>query len=855
MVGESSPSLLFKFLRTTQASKAAERSSGDICCRGYAEDPDPWKEMARRQLLMMVSATSRIQFSTLLRGIQETEDAERSRGDIRRLDASFGDIAWRDPDSGSAHGYMEPVPSCQTMGHTGPEPLSQTVSGQGVQGFGQNPRSPSVEIVENKGNTGKPGIKPPLARNLSETYDTKEGEEEQGAKEPTQLIGMDDKVLPEADLYAFPAPAEAFTSEAQKEQIGATKVTWADFAKQKADQHIVKNAKRGGFSMQVGLGRNLCRIGLQATTPTASNFGPTRTQKSTSAGEEPRLECLVEQLEVGMLTERDEKGLGAHGQKTQPPEETNFSAYSYGQQVPLKASTVRTVLNSHPTAHQANVANALALGESSFQTSLKAVISAGLSTPTASIAHAADHLFDHAQGNDTSRNMQQEQSRTAQVGSSRILSQCVHEGNDDKVRPEAKLDDKVRPEAKLYDEVRPEAKIDDEVSPEAKLDDKMRPEAELDRHDKVRPEAEFGALPALLEEAKPERTLQSIAESADRTEGSMARHPAVVRTREQKGEVARTRPDRIWTEPADTTTPIAFLEIGLDPAKFQRQEEAGGVKSGELESKPKRHFGLDKIAALFAKSNLVKKNPNGTWSCGNGAACSKELQAHLPHTMEAEQPLPNNLINSLDPRMNGNRHHYQYPVPDQVFVPRRHEANVVTNWYDGTTGEPEKPAGSKDQRIGTGTASQSNTLSAKETMSGAQARASNKRQKAKDRQKASRAKKRQAKAVRMLELQQLNGVDDREIAAKPSYKKKVRKNARKAKAAVRLQVPLFACGMLRTLRVRAVEQMPQKYTRVPADTTSTSARSQAAPVGFRECCGQRLRVRGGVTWPLQWLLL
>ena len=88
-----------------------------------------------------------------------------------------------------------------------------------------------------------------------------------------------------------------------------------------------------------------------------------------------------------------------------------------------------------------------------------------------------------------------------------------------------------------------------------------------------------------------------------------------------------------------------------------------------------------------------------------------------------EEPRQGYLKNILDTRMNGKSHHDQFlldDVPDQVFVPPRHEANVVTNWYDGTTGEPDEPAEPKDQRNGAGSAFQSNTLSAKETMSRAQ---------------------------------------------------------------------------------------------------------------------------------------
>jgi hypothetical protein len=146
----------FRLLKTLQASGAGESGSRDISCPDAdSEVPDPWRKMASTRRQTMVRTSHSDEPFALLRGIQEIGEAASGRGDIRCTDADFDDSAWRGPNIGPANGLMEPAPSGQTMGLTGPEPSSQTVSGLGVQGFGQNPRSPTAETVGNLGKLGK----------------------------------------------------------------------------------------------------------------------------------------------------------------------------------------------------------------------------------------------------------------------------------------------------------------------------------------------------------------------------------------------------------------------------------------------------------------------------------------------------------------------------------------------------------------------------------------------------------------------------------------------------------------------------------------------------------------------------
>ena len=53
-------------------------------------------------------------------------------------------------------------------------------------------------------------------------------------------------------------------------------------------------------------------------------------------------------------------------------------------------------------------------------------------------------------------------------------------------------------------------------------------------------------------------------------------------------------------------------------------------------------------------------------------------KAHFPREIKADQPLSNDFLSSLGPRVNGQRKHSQFPLPDSVFVrPKRNSCNTA----------------------------------------------------------------------------------------------------------------------------------------------------------------------------------
>jgi hypothetical protein len=68
----------------------------------------------------------------------------------------------------------------------------------------------------------------------------------------------------------------------------------------------------------------------------------------------------------------------------------------------------------------------------------------------------------------------------------------------------------------------------------------------------------------------------------------------------------------------------------------------------------------------------------------------KEL-AHYPRSVQANQPLPNDFLSSLGPKIQGQRLHSQFPIPDKAFVPSSHSARVVTRSSASTDTDPSTP--------------------------------------------------------------------------------------------------------------------------------------------------------------------
>ena len=494
-------------------------------------------------------------------------------------------------------------------------------------------------------------------------------------------------------------------------------------------------------STQVGLGRNLCQFGKQASAPTAKHLG--HEQKSTSAGKRSCLEALLEQ--IGTLPEEErehcakaepeaerehcakaepeaerEHGAkaepeaerehcakaeperekkGGFGEVTRPPEENFCSTFKIGQQMPLSAtdfmfqlrpsaSTAQSVMTSHPAAHQVSVAN---------KTSFSPVISVinGYSTPMASIARTADHLIDHAQVNkatsslisDSAIKEQNEYNETAQVGSSRNLSQptllaSMREGcacaRQDSATAKAAKEVAEQGSTSLAAHLAPETGVVAQATAgtlktallETALPGAALPGAALSETalSGATLSAAASLEPVSTETTVPEATLPGIAKSADRTRGNMLRQPAVararghmtefevvrsrrlnssvqtgsmarkraiMRSRKHKGEVGRSR------GPNQITSGLAHPQAQSDPAgvsaKARTQPDQEKAEAGKEKSGSQSDLKADKDRAETPKTKICFQ-----WE--ESGLCTYEDRCHFSH----DPTKKGNMIRKLD---------------------------------------------------------------------------------------------------------------------------------------------------------------------------------------------------------------
>ena len=120
----------------------------------------------------------------------------------------------------------------------------------------------------------------------------------------------------------------------------------------------------------------------------------------------------------------------------------------------------------------------------------------------------------------------------------------------------------------------------------------------------------------------------------------------------------------------------------------------GGYLVMRMQSEEKQlpvHYDPGETCTLVAGSEFDDERWHVELRDGSRFFLDRKELAHYPRSVQANQPLPNDFLSSLGPKIQGQRLHSQFPIPDKAFVPSSHSARVVTRSSASTDTDPSTP--------------------------------------------------------------------------------------------------------------------------------------------------------------------